>query len=172
MHYEDYIRVIENFPKEGISFKDISPLLANAKAFKSAAKEMADIANGWGAEALIGPEARGFVIGAPVAIEAGMGFIMARKKGKLPGVVVSQTYTLEYSTTTIELPRFAMKSGMKVVLIDDLMATGGTLAALKEIVEECGAIVVGVITLIELCDLKGRELFKDVPYVSLVKYAH
>lgn len=172
MNYEQYIRVIEGFPTKEISFKDISPLLNNPEAYKAAVKVMAEIVKGWGADALIGPESRGFVVGAPVALEAGLGFIMARKAGKLPGLCISKTFTLEYATATLELPQFAIKPGMKYVLIDDLMATGGTLAAIKEMIEECGASVAGIVTLIELTDLNGKELIKGVPYHSLVKYPH
>jgi len=172
MNFEPYIRVVEGFPTKEISFKDISPLLADPAAFKAATKEMAEYVKEWGADALIGPESRGFVIGTPVAMEAGVGFIMARKAGKLPGLCISKSFTLEYGTATLQLPQFAIKPGMKFVLIDDLMATGGTLAALKAMIEECGASVVGIITLIELTDLNGKAAIPGVPYVSLVKYPH
>ena len=172
MDYSKYIGVTEGFPKPGISFKDISPLLADKDAFSAAVKEMAKDVKALGADAIIGPESRGFVLGAPVALEAGIGFIMARKKGKLPGKVLTKTYTLEYAESTIQVPEFSIKKGAKLVIIDDLLATGGTVKAVKELVEEAGAEVVGLMTLIEFTDLKGRDLFPDVPYISYIKYPH
>jgi adenine phosphoribosyltransferase len=171
MDYESKIRVIEGFPHEGISFKDISPLLADKDAFKAAVSDMAAQVKEWGADVVIGPESRGFVLGAPVALAAGKGFVMARKAGKLPGETIKKSYTLEYGTATIELPKFAIKKGTKVVLVDDLMATGGTLEALVEVCREEGAEVVGVIALIELTDLKGVEKI-DAPFRSFIKYPH
>ena len=172
MDYSKYIRVIEGFPTKEISFKDISPLLANPDAFRSAIKEMASYVKEWKADFIIGPESRGFIFGCPVALEANVGFIMARKQGKLPGSTISKEFTLEYGKAVIELPEFLIKPGMKVVLIDDLMATGGTLKAMKELVEENGGKVAGIITLIELTDLKGREHFKDTPVVTFMKVPH
>lgn len=172
MDYSSYIGVTEGFPKAGISFKDISPLLADPEAFHKAAEELAAQVKKWGADLVVGPESRGFVVGAPVAYAAGVGFVMARKKGKLPGDVLSKTYTLEYNTATIEIKKGLVKKGTKVVLIDDLLATGGTLKAVKELLEDAGAEVVGAATLIELTDLKGREEFKDIPYLSLIKFPH
>ncbi len=172
MDFSSYIGVTEGFPKAGISFKDITPLLADPKAFKEATDELAAKVKEWGADIVVGPESRGFVVGAPVAYSAGVGFVMARKKGKLPGGVISKTYTLEYNTATIEIKKGVIKKGTKVVLVDDLLATGGTLKAVKELLEEAGAKVVGAATLIELTDLKGKEEFKDIPYVSLIKFPH
>jgi adenine phosphoribosyltransferase len=169
--YEKHIRVIEGFPKEGISFKDISPLLRDPTALHEAVDDMAKLVKEFHPDYIIGPEARGFVLGAPVAYAAGCGFIMARKKGKLPGEVISESYSLEYGSATIELPKFAIKPGDRVVLFDDLMATGGTLKALEDIIDKTGAKVVGIVTLIELTDLKGSALLK-APYKSLIKYPH
>jgi len=172
MNYAEHIRVIEGFPSPEISFKDISTLIAEPKIFKSAVKDMAEIINKWGCDAIVGPESRGFVVGVPVAVELEKAFIMARKAGKLPGKTIAKTFTLEYATATLELPEFAIKPGMRYVLIDDLMATGGTIAALKEMIEECGGIVTGILTLIELEDLNGRAVLGNTPYASLVKYPH
>jgi adenine phosphoribosyltransferase len=169
--YEKHIRVIEGFPKAGISFKDISPLLRDPKALHEAVDDMAKAVKEFHPDYIIGPEARGFVLGAPVAYAAGCGFIMARKKGKLPGEVISESYALEYGSATIELPKFAIKPGDRVVLFDDLMATGGTLKALEDIIDKTGAKVVGIVTLIELTDLKGARLLK-APYKSFIKYPH
>jgi adenine phosphoribosyltransferase len=171
MNYESKIRVVEGFPREGISFKDISPLLYDAEAFQAVTSEMAEIVKAWKPDVLVGPESRGFVVGAPVAYAAGAGFVMARKPGKLPGETIKASYTLEYGTATLELPKFSIKKGTRVVLIDDLLATGGTLRALEKLVTELGAEVVGVITIIELTDLKGKDQF-EAPYVSLIKYPH
>lgn len=168
MDYEKYIGVTEGFPKPGISFKDVSPLLADGKVFHSAIEDMTKIVKEWKPELIIGPESRGYLFGVPVAFNLSCGFAMARKKGKLPGKVVSKTYSLEYNTATIELPAFVVKKGMRVVLIDDLLATGGTLEAVKELVEEQGGNVVGIVTMIELSDLNGRKVFKDTPYKSLL----
>ena len=172
MDYSKYIGVTEGFPREGISFKDISPLLRDPAAFKSIVDEMAKDIKRLGANVVIGPESRGFVSGAPAAYAAGVGFVMARKAGKLPGKVVSETYTLEYAEATIELPEFAIKKGDKVVIIDDLMATGGTLKAVKDLVTKMGGEVVGIINLIELTDLKGKEVLGDTPYISYIKFPH
>ncbi len=169
MDFEKYISVTLDFPKKGISFKDISPLLASKEAFNGAVKEISDIIKPYDVDLVIGPESRGFVFGAPVAFNIGSGFVMARKKGKLPGEVISKTYTLEYNTTTIELPAKAIKKGTKVFLVDDLLATGGTLKAVKELVEEQGGVVCGIVTLIELKDLNGKANLGDVPYYSILK---
>lgn len=172
MDYSKYIGVTEGFPREGISFKDISPLLRDPEAFKSIVDQMAKDIKRLGANVVIGPESRGFICGGPAAYAAGVGFVMARKAGKLPGKVVSETYTLEYAEATIELPEFAIKKGDKVVIIDDIMATGGTFKAVQNIVERMGGEVVGFINLIELTDLKGRDVLGDIPYISYIKYPH
>lgn len=169
MDFEKYIGVTEGFPRAGISFKDISPLLRDPSAFKEAIKEMSAIVKDWQPELIIGPESRGFVLGAPIACQIGCGFAMARKKGKLPGKVISKTYTLEYNTTTIEIPEAAVNKGTKVVLVDDLLATGGTLKAVQDLVESRGGKVVGIITFIELKDLEGYRVLKDVPYKSILR---
>jgi adenine phosphoribosyltransferase len=169
MDFEKYIGVVEGFPKEGISFKDISPLLASPEAFKAAIDAMAKIAKDWKPDLFIGPESRGFIFASALAYKMGAGFVMARKKGKLPGKVFTKTYTLEYATATIELPACAIKKGQRVVLVDDLLATGGTLKAVADLVSEMGGVVVGALTFIELTDLKGKEMFKDLPYASLLK---
>lgn len=166
------IRVVEGFPNPSISFKDVSPLLADPIAFRACIDECAAAMAEWNANLILGPESRGFLFGAPLALATNCGFVMARKAGKLPGETYKKSYTLEYGTATLEIPKIALCPGDRVVLIDDLLATGGTLLALKEIVEEAGAKVVGILTIIELTDLKGREIFGDTPFVSLIKYPH
>jgi len=166
---EKYIGVVPDFPKKGISFKDISPLLASKEAFSFTVDLMANHIKQFDVDVIIGPESRGFVFGAPVAYKLGVGFVMARKKGKLPGEVYSKDYALEYNTATIQLPKFAIKKGTKVFLVDDLLATGGTLNAVKELIEQEGGEVKGILTLIELKDLNGKDNFKNVPYTSFLK---
>lgn len=168
MDYEKYIGVIEDFPKKGISFKDISPLLADGEALHQAVDDMSDIVDEWKPDLIIGPEARGFVFGVPIAYKLNVGFAMARKKGKLPGKVISKDYTLEYNQTTIELKKGAIKKGTRVVLVDDLLATGGTLQAVKELVEENGGKVVGALTFIELDVLKNARELTGVPFKAIL----
>ncbi|MCR5348718.1 MAG: adenine phosphoribosyltransferase [Bacilli bacterium] len=169
MKLEDYVRIQENFPREGISFKDVSPLLENPEAFKQTIDQMKKIAEKWSPDLIVGPESRGFLFGAPLAIAMNKGFLMARKAGKLPGERLSVTYDLEYGTATIEIPAFAVSKGTKVLLVDDLLATGGTLQALESLFTRAGAEVVGIITLIELTSLQGKNNL-HAPYESLVKY--
>ena len=171
MNYKDYIRIAEDFPKPGISFKDVSPLLSDAKAFASAIEELKEACANWEADVVIGPEARGFLVGAPLALALNKGFVMARKKGKLPGETLSRSYGLEYGSDTIEIPTFALKKGTRVILADDLLATGGTRAAIESMLNEAGCPVVGIVTLIELTDLKGSALLK-APSFSLIRYPH
>ena len=169
MELKQYIRIQENFPREGISFKDVSPLLEDPQAFKATIDEMKRIAEAWNPDLIVGPESRGFLFGAPLSIAMGKGFLMARKAGKLPGEALSISYDLEYGSATLEIPAFAISKGTRVVLVDDLLATGGTLQALEKLFEQAGAEVVGIITLIELTDLKGRDHLR-APFEALIKY--
>ena len=171
MELKDYIRVQEDFPRKGISFKDVSPLLENAEAFRFTIDEMKRVADKWQPDVIVGPESRGFLFGAPLAIAMKKGFLMARKAGKLPGEALSISYDLEYGSATLEIPAFAIKKGTRVLIVDDLLATGGTLKALETLLENAGAEIVGFITLIELTDLKGRDILK-APFESLIKYPH
>ena len=169
MELKDYIRIQENFPREGISFKDISPLLENPKAFAETIDRMKEIAEKWSPDLIVGPESRGFIFGAPLAIAMNKGFLMARKAGKLPGKALSVTYDLEYGRATLEIPAFAINKGTRIVIVDDLLATGGTLQALEKLFAEAGAEVVGIITAIELTSLKGRDNLK-APYETLISF--
>ena len=169
MELQQYIRIQENFPREGISFKDVSPLLENPEAFRTAIDQMKAIAEKWNPDVIVGPESRGFLFGAPLAIAMNKGFLMARKAGKLPGESLKVTYNLEYGTATLEIPAFALKKGARVVVVDDLMATGGTIQALEKLFHDAGAEVVGVITLIELTSLGGRKNI-SAPLESLITY--
>ena len=169
MELRQYIRIQENFPREGISFKDVSPLLESPEAFRYTIDKMKDIAEKWSPDVIVGPESRGFLFGAPLAIAMNKGFLMARKAGKLPGKALSVTYNLEYGTATLEIPAFAVGKGTRVVIVDDLMATGGTIQALEKLFKEAGAEVVGIITLIELTELKGRANI-SAPFEALIDY--
>ena len=171
MELKQFIRVQEDFPRKGISFKDVSPLLENPEAFACAIDEMKKIAEKLQPDIIIGPESRGFLFGAPLALAMGKGFLMARKAGKLPGERLQIEYDLEYGSATMEIPAFAIKEGTRVLIVDDLLATGGTLKALEELCGRAGAKVVGSICLIELTDLKGRDNL-EAPFEALIKYPH
>jgi adenine phosphoribosyltransferase len=158
MDYEKYIGVTKDFPKKGISFKDISPLLRDPEAFHNCIDDMAKLAKEYKPDILIGPESRAFLFGAALAYKMGIGFVMARKAGKLPGVTYRISYQLEYGTATLEIPADSFKPGMRVLLIDDLMATGGTFAALKELVIKAGGEPVGTLTLITLKGFNASEV--------------
>lgn len=170
MDFKEQIRVIENFPKMGISFKDITTLLKNGEAYRAAIDALVEQIRPWNPEVIIGPEARGFLLGAPVAYALGIGFVPVRKPGKLPGETVSETYELEYGFDTLEVHSDAMHPGQRVVIVDDLLATGGTMLATARLVEKTGAQVVGMSFLIELGFLSGREKLSNYPIFSLVKY--
>lgn len=170
MKYQDYIKNVPDFPIEGIQFKDITPLIGDKLAFKSAIDDLTSFAKEKGANVVIGPDARGFIIGAPVAYALNAGFVPVRKPGKLPREVISYDYSLEYGTNTLCMHKDAIKQGDKVVIMDDLLATGGTVEATIKLVEEAGGEVVGLGFMIELKDLKGREKIKGYPIKVLMQY--
>ena len=172
MDFKEHIRVIENFPKEGISFKDITTAIKDGEVFKAMVDQMKDKLSKLDIDAVAGPEARGFIFGVPVAYALGVGFIPIRKKGKLPGETLSHTYELEYGTDTLEIHRDAIKPGMKIALIDDLLATGGTIAACASLLEEAGAEIVSVDFAIELTELHGRDRLSRYKVESLVVYPY
>jgi adenine phosphoribosyltransferase len=165
-----YIRDIADFPKPGILFRDITPLLANANALEQAIHLLAEPYAKQKIDAVVAVEARGFIFGAAVAKELGCGFVPIRKKGKLPFETTSITYGLEYGTDTIEMHIDALEKGGKVLMIDDLLATGGTMAASCELVGKMGAKIVGLTFLIELTGLGGRERLKNYPIQSVIQY--
>lgn len=169
MNLKDHIRAIPDFPKPGILFYDISTLLAHAEAWATSVEQLAEIVGPWKPTKLAGIESRGFLTAAPLALELGLGFVMVRKQGKLPGAVVSHEYGLEYGTDTIEIQSDAIQPGDRVVILDDLLATGGTMAASVDLLREVGAEVVGAACIIELSFLNGREKL-DIPLESLVQY--
>ena len=164
------IRNIPDFPKKGVLFKDITPLLGDAVLLKQVIKAMAEPFREAGITKVLGSEARGFLLAAPIAIELGAGLVPVRKKGKLPAKTISASYALEYGTDTLEMHADALKPGDKVLIADDVLATGGTAAARKDLVEKTGASVVGVSMLIELPFLKGKEKISDCKLFSLLKY--
>jgi len=170
MKLEDYIKNVPNFPIEGIQFKDITPLLNDKDAFKESVNQIAEFGKKVGCNLVMGPESRGFIFGCPVAIELNTGFVPIRKPGKLPRKTVEVSYDLEYGKNTLCIHEDSIKKNDKVLIIDDLLATGGTLEAAIELVEKLGGVVVGIAVVIELVDLNGKEKIKDIPYISLIKY--
>lgn len=170
MDYRTYIRDIPDFPKPGILFRDITPLLGNGPVYQSAIETLANRARAWNADVIVGPEARGYVVGAPLAIALGLGFVPVRKKGKLPSETVAVTYDLEYGTDILEIHADAVQPGQRVVVADDLLATGGTMSATIELVQKLGGQVVGSAFFIELLPLLGRQHLSGVPVHTLVQY--
>ncbi len=170
MNFNDYIATVEGFPKEGISFKDITPLLRDQNAFHEACHELALFAKESGANVIVGPESRGFIFGCPIAYELNVGFVPIRKPGKLPREAVSVQYDLEYGTNTLCMHKDALKPGDKVAIVDDLLATGGTIEAAIKLIESLGAEVVCVLCVIELDDLKGKEKFESIPLKTLLHF--
>lgn len=164
------IRNIPDFPKKGIAFKDITPLLQDASSFKRAILLLAKRYRNSKISSLVSVESRGFILGAALAYELGVGFVPVRKPGKLPYRVKRISYSLEYGEDTIEIHEDAIKKGEKVLVVDDLIATGGTAQAVCKLVEKLGGVVVGVCFLVELTYLKGREKLKGYDIFSLIKY--
>lgn len=166
----DYIRNIADFPKAGILFRDITTLLNNKKAFKLAVELLAAKFKQAKIDYVVAVEARGFILGGALAHKLGAGFVPVRKKGKLPAETISATYQLEYGTDTLEMHADAFPSGSKVLIVDDLLATGGTVSAVAELVKKLKGQITGIAFLIELTDLKGIEKLKNYPVFSLIKY--
>ncbi|MDU2065137.1 MAG: adenine phosphoribosyltransferase [Sporomusaceae bacterium] len=170
MNFKETIRVIENFPEPGISFKDITTLLQKGPAFHDAIATIAEHFASEQIDLVVGPEARGFVIGAPVAYALKAGFIPVRKPGKLPAPTLKFSYDLEYGKDCLEIHQDAVQKGQRVIIIDDLLATGGTTLATIDLIEKLGGIVVGIGYLIELQELKGREKLGNYPIFTLIQY--
>ena len=167
---EDLVRDVQDFPKPGILFKDITPVVQDYAALQEVTKTFAAWAREKQVEAVVGIEARGFIFGTPVALELGVGFVPLRKLGKLPANVISEEYALEYGTNTVEMHADSLKPGQRVIIIDDLLATGGTAAAAARIVERLGAVVVGFGFLAELDFLEGRKVLSKYDVNSLIRY--
>ncbi|MFA5007540.1 MAG: adenine phosphoribosyltransferase [Candidatus Izemoplasmatales bacterium] len=170
MRYEDYIKNVPDFPIPGIQFKDITPLIADAMAFSAAVDELAAFVREKEAELVVGPDARGFIVGSAVAYAARVGFVPVRKPGKLPRRTIAYDYDLEYGKNTLCMHSDAVRPGQRVVIVDDLLATGGTMGATIRLVEEAGGIVVGLGFLVELLDLEGRSKLKGLPVKALITY--
>jgi adenine phosphoribosyltransferase len=167
---KDYIRDIPDWPKQGILFRDITPLLAEPKAFRTAVEMMAANYIGKGVQYVAAVEARGFIFGSAVADKLNAGFVPVRKKGKLPYKTESMTYELEYGTNTIEVHKDAIPAGAKVLMVDDLLATGGTIEAACKLIEKIGGKIAGIVFLIELTDLHGIEKLTGYKAKSLIRY--
>lgn len=172
MDLKDYIRIIPDFPSEGISFKDITTLLKDPDALKYAIDELVILTKELKVDIVVGPEARGFIFGMALAYKLDAGFVPIRKPGKLPGNTIKQEYTLEYGKDSLEIHRDAIEPGQRVIIVDDLLATGGTLKSSAKLVEKLGGEVVGIFTLIELIDLNGRDQLENYYIKSLVDYPY
>ena len=165
-----FVRDIPDFPRPGIVFKDITPMLLEPAALKAAVESLAEIARPLAPDIVVAAEARGFILGAAIALELGVGFVPARKPGKLPHEVVSTQYELEYGTDSLEMHADAVAGGTRVLLHDDLLATGGTARAVCELADRLGAQVVGCVFLVELGFLGGRQRLEPYPVHSLIRY--
>ena len=167
---EDYVISIPDFPEEGVIFRDVTSILQDADGFALAVDSMQKLLEDSKVDVIVGTESRGFIFGTPVAYEMGKSFVPARKPGKLPRETVSMEYALEYGTGTIELHKDSIKPGQKVVIIDDLIATGGTVEAIAKLVEELGGEVVKICFVMELAGLKGREKLQKYDVDSAIIY--
>ena len=170
MDYKKYVRDVPDYPKPGIIFKDITPMLKDQTVFSKVVLSMAEKFRGAGIHKLCGIESRGFIFGAPLALELNAGFIPARKEGKLPAARLSQEYMLEYGTSKIEIHTDAIERGEKILIVDDVLATGGTAEAVCNLIERMGGQIVGLAFFIELNFLNGRKKFPNQQITSLIQY--
>ena len=171
MNLSEHVRVIENFPKPGIVFRDITTLLKNGPAFKESIDLIKDQFSGKNIDVVVGPESRGFIFGTPVAYAMGVGFAPVRKPGKLPAEFITEEYALEYGTDKLQMHVDGITPGQRVLIVDDLLATGGTINAVVRMIHKLGGIVVGMAFVIELEELNGRsKIDKNVEIYSLLKY--
>ncbi|MBQ7556606.1 MAG: adenine phosphoribosyltransferase [Lachnospiraceae bacterium] len=167
---EDYVISIPDFPEPGIIFRDLTGVLDDADAFHEAIDRMCDVTSDLDYDLVVGAESRGFIMGSPIAYKNHKPFVLVRKKGKLPRETISEKYELEYGTAEIEIHKDAIKPGQKVLLVDDLLATGGTLDAAVKLVEQAGGIVAGIVVLIELAGLEGRKKIGDYRVDACIVY--
>lgn len=167
---EEYVRSIPDFPEEGIIFRDITSVLQDRDGLKLSIEAMQDMLKDVDFDVVVGPESRGFIFGVPIAYNLHKGFVPVRKKGKLPCETIEKEYALEYGTATIEMHKDSIKPGQKVVIIDDLIATGGTIEAIIELIEQLGGEVVKIVFLMELEGLKGREKLSGYNVDAVIKY--
>ena len=170
MDLREYIASIEGFPKEGIIFRDVTPLLADGDAFHDACDRLIEFARRLEADVIVGPESRGFMFGCPVSYALGVGFVPVRKPNKLPRKTLSCSYDLEYGSNTLEMHVDGIRPGQRVVIIDDLLATGGTVEATVKMIKELGGDPVGCAFIIELSDLHGRDALSGMEVLSLLTY--
>lgn len=170
MNLKDYVSEVPNWPKDGVSFKDITTIMDSGEAYRYATDQIVDFAKEKEVDIIVGPEARGFIIGCPVAYSMGIGFAPVRKDGKLPREVIKYEYDLEYGSNVLTMHKDAIKPGQRVLITDDLLATGGTIVATIKLIEELGGIVVGIAFLIELKYLNGMEKLKEYDTISLISY--
>lgn len=167
---EEYVRSIPDFPEEGIIFRDVTSVLQDAEGLHLAIDTMQDLVKDLEYDVIAGPESRGFIFGMPMAYNNKKPFVLIRKQGKLPCETVSKEYALEYGTATIEMHKDSIQPGQKVLIVDDLLATGGTTQAMIQLIESLGGIVVGIVVMIELKGLKGRDRIKDYRLESAIQY--
>ncbi|GAB4073335.1 adenine phosphoribosyltransferase [Barrientosiimonas marina] len=170
MDYKNYVEIVEDWPKDGVQFKDITPLMNNGKAFKSATDEIVTFAREKEIDLVVGPEARGFIIGCPVSYAMEVGFAPVRKEGKLPRDVIKVDYGLEYGQNVLTIHQDAIQPGQRVLITDDLLATGGTIEATIKLVEQLGGIVVGCAFLVELSYLNGSAKLDGYDVLTLIHY--
>lgn len=170
MDLKKLIREIPDFPQPGVNFKDISTLLKNAEAFHHIIVTLADYYRSFHPELVVGVESRGYILGAPLAYELQCGFVLVRKPGKLPAKTERIDYSLEYGENSLEIHKDAIRPGQKVLIVDDILATGGTVSATAELVKRLGSDIIGYAFLAELDELKGREKLENVPILSLIHY--
>lgn len=170
MDLREYIASIEGFPKEGIIFRDVTPLLADGDAFHDACDRLIEFARRLEADVIVGPESRGFMFGCPVSYALGVGFVPVRKPDKLPRKTLSCSYDLEYGSNTLEMHVDGIRPGQRVIIIDDLLATGGTVEATVKMIKELGGEPVGCAFIIELSDLHGRDALSGMEVLSLLTY--
>ena len=170
MNLKEFIREIPNFPQDGVSYKDITPLLKDPAGLSAAVQTMLAPFADADADLVVGIEARGFVFATPIALELGCGFVPVRKPGKLPAATLSRDYALEYGETALEIHTDAIAAGQKVLVVDDVLATGGTLAATCQVLKELGAVVEGISVLAELSFLSGRDLLHEYKLESAIVY--
>ena len=170
MDLKEFIARVDNYPTEGIIFRDITPLMADGKAFAYATQQIVDYAKKLEVDVVVGPEARGFIVGCPVAYALEIGFVPIRKKGKLPRKVIEVDYSLEYGKNVLTIHEDSIKPGQRVLITDDLLATGGTIKATIDLVEKLGGIVAGCAFLIELDELNGKENIKGYDYITLMNF--
>jgi adenine phosphoribosyltransferase len=170
MNLKEKIRVIEDFPKAGISFKDITTVLQDGEALKFTIDTLTDYVKDRQIDVIVGPEARGFLLGTPIAYNLGVGFVPVRKPGKLPSDTLRYQYDLEYGSDTLEIHKDAIKPGQRVLIVDDLLATGGTISSVAKLVEQLGGVVVALNFIVELTGLNGIDKLEGYEVNSIVKY--